>query len=343
MKLFKLFSILCFSMTLSLFSQNFKAPVEYLDFIGKEQETISKNMWKYTQAVAHSKSDRNIEQKRKTIIKSIERAITKITKAQGFDGDTYKNQVLDYLNFSKDLMNADYAKIVDMKAIAEQSYDAMEAYMLTRKMADKKMVESQSKYEANFNQFAKKHNIEIIEGDSDLSKKMEISNTVFEDYNAMYLIFFKVYINEVYLWEAVERKDVAAIQQNANALNQSAKEGLNIIQAVKNYKDDASVTKATKEAFEFFIDESENNIPAIIDFFVLNENMAKITETIEKTPEKKRTKKQIENYNKKVKEINKAVSNYNKINTKLNTNRQKVLHNLNVANDNFLARHIPKD
>ena len=343
MKTFKLFSILCFALTLSVSAQKFKTPVEYLDFIGKEQKTISKNMWKYTQAVAHSKSDRNIDNKRKTIIKSIERAITKIKKAQGFDGDTYKNQVLEYLHFNKNLMNADYAKIIDMKAVAEQSYDAMEAYMLTRKMADEKMAESQANYESNFNLFAAKHNINIIESESDLSKKMEISNAVFEDYNNMYLIFFKVYINEVYLWEAVERKDVAAMQQNSNSLNQAAKEALEIIKTVENYKDDKSVVKATKEVLDFFIDESENKIPVLIDFFVLNENMNKITETLEKTPERKRTKKQIDNYNKKVKEINKAVKNYNKINTELNNNRQKALNNLNLANDNFLARHIPKD
>lgn len=343
MKALQLVVILCFAMTFSVTAQKFKSPVEYLDFIGKEQKTISKNMWKYTQAVAHSKSDRNINNKRKVIIKSIERAITKIKKAEGFDGDTYKNQVLDYLNFSRDLMNADYAKIIDMKAVAEQSYDAMEAYMMTRKLADEKMAESQANYEANFNVFAAKHNIEIIESDSDLSKKMTISNAVFEDYNNMYLIFFKVYINEVYLWEAMERKDVAAMQQNANALNQAAKEAYEILETVENYKNDKSVVTATKEVLDFFIDETENKIPVMIDFFVLNENMNKITETLEKTPERKRTKKQIDNYNKKVKEINKAVKNYNKVNTELNNNRQKALNNLNLANENFLARHIPKD
>lgn len=159
----------------------------------------------------------------------------------------------------------------------------------------------------------------------------------------MYLIFFKVYINEVYLWEAMERKDVAAMQQNANALNQAAKEAYEILETVENYKNDKSVVTATKEVLDFFIDETENKIPVMIDFFVLNENMNKITETLEKTPERKRTKKQIDNYNKKVKEINKAVKNYNKVNTELNNNRQKALNNLNLANENFLARHIPKD
>lgn len=344
MRTFKLFSILLLAFTLVSHSQQkFKTAVDYLNFVSDEQKTISKNMWKYTKAIAHSKSDRNVNSRRKVLIKSIERAIIKINRAESFEGDEYKQQVLEYLNFNKDLLNQDYAKIIDMKAVAEQSYDAMEAYMMTQKLADEKMAESQAKYELNFYKFAAKHNINIIESESDLSKKMAISNAVFDDYNNMYLIFFKVYINEVYLLDAQGRNDVAAIQQNANALSQTAREALKILDTVSNYKNDKSVVKATKEVLNFFIDEAENKIPVMIDFLVLNEDMNKITETLEKTPERKRTKKQIDDYNKKVKEINKAVKNYNKITTELNNNRQKALNKLNSANDQFLSKHIPKE
>lgn len=333
--------LICFTTIAS--AQKFKTAVEYLDFVGKEQQTISRNMWKYTKAVAHSKSDRTINSKRKVLVKSVERAILKISKAQGFDGDEYKNQVLDYLNFNKDLLNEDYAKIIDMKAVAEQSYDAMEAYMMMRKLADDKMAESQALYEVNFNKFAAKHNIEVIESETDLGKKMKVSNAVFEDYNKMYLIFFKVYINEIYLLDAIERNDVSAIQQNANALSETAKEGLKILETVESYKNDKSIIEATKKTFEFYIDEADNKVPVLVDFIVQNENMNKITEALEKTPERKRTKKQIDEYNKKVKEINKAVKAYNNTNVDLNQNRQKALNGLNMANENFLSKHIPKD
>ena len=65
--------------------------------------------------------------------------------------------------------------------------------------------------------------------------------------------------------------------------------------------------------------------------------------TIEKTPEKKRTKDQIEAYNTKVNEINKAIKNYNKVNTEMNQNSEKALNQLNEANEKFLAKHIPND
>jgi len=336
-------TLFCILISSAISAQTFNNASEYLDFVGEEQQAITKNMWKYTKAVAHSKSDRSIGAKRKNLLKTIDKAIEKIEKADGFDGDEYKNQVLKHMRLNKSLLNHDYAEIVDMKAVAEQSYDAMEAYIVAQEMADKKMEESQQEYESNFYAFAEKHNIEIIESENDLGRKMKISNEVFEHYNDMYLIYFKVYINEIYLWEAVEANDVSAIQQNSNALNAAAKEGLEILKTQSKYKNDDSVIKATKTAFEFFIDETENKMPQLTDFLILNEDFEKIKNNLEQTPERERTEEQIDAYNKKVKDINKAVKNYNKVNTELNTDRQKTINNLNNANANFLAKHIPND
>ena len=338
----------CLLILLCLFSQNiasqnFEKATDYLSFVGEELEVISKNSWKLTKAIAHSKSDRTVTSKRKVLLKSVERAIAKIKKANGYDGDEYKNQVLEHLSLRESLLKNDFAKIIDMKEVAEQSYDLMEAYIIAREMADEKMTEAQAEYEVHFYDFANKHNINIIESDSDLSKKMKISGEVFDHYNDLYLIFFKVYINEIYLMEALEKSDINAIQQNTNALSATAKEGLEIIKEVELYKNDTSVANATKSIFEFFIDEADNKIPKQLDFLVLNEDMERITETLEKTPEKKRTKKQIDDYNAKIKEINKAIKDYNRVNGELNNDRQKVFNALDTAKEKFLAKHIPKD
>jgi hypothetical protein len=327
----------------SITAQNFNNASEYLDFVGEEQQEITKNMWKYTKAVAHSKSDRSIDGKRKKLLKTIDQAIAKITKANGFGDDDYKSKVLRHMTFNKNLLNHDYAKIIDMKEVAEQSYDAMEAYILAQEMADQKMEESQQEYEKNFHEYAAKHNIEIIESESDLGKKMKISNEVFEHYHDMYLTYFKVYINEIYLMEAIEKSDVSAIQQNANALAAAAKEGLEILKTKTVYKKDQSIINATKKAFEFFIDEGENQIPKITEFLILNEDFEKIKANLEQTAERKRTKEQIDNYNKKVAEVNKGADMYNKVNAQLNTKRQNAINGLNNANANFLSKHIPKD
>ncbi|MEZ4803115.1 MAG: hypothetical protein R2797_10105 [Gelidibacter sp.] len=330
-------------LSITSYSQSFKNASEYLDFVAQEQETVTRNMWKYTKAIAHSRSDRAIDSKRTTLLKSLEKSIEKIENADGYDGDEYKSQVLNYMRLNESLLKQDYAKIIDLKEVAENSYDLMEAYILAQELADKKMEEAYSEYDAQFRLFAAKHNVRIIENESDLGKKMKISNEVFKHYNDMHLIHFKVSINEIYLWEAVENNDVAAIQQNANALSQSAKEGLEILKTVPLYKNDRSLVESSKKAFEFYIDEADNQIPKVTEFLILNADFETIKNTLEKTPEKKRTKEMVDTYNKKVKDINKAVTAYNKANDELNRERQNTINNLNSVNENFLAKHIPND
>ncbi len=246
----------------------------------------------------------------------------------------------EYLDFNTDEKTIN--KIL-LKEISERSYDDMEAYIMAREMADKKMAEAQQDYEDHFYSYAEKYGIDIIENESDLGKKMTIAGEVFDHYNEMYLIFFKVNINEIYLWEAVNKSDIGAIQQNANSLNQAAKEGKEVLKNVNLYKNDDSLVKSTNDIFDYYINETENMLPQIIDFLILNEEFEAINTSFENTPEKKRTKKQVDAYNKKVNELNKAVKNYNKITNTLNTESQKVVNKYNQSNDTFLSRHIPKD
>ncbi|MBT8261411.1 MAG: hypothetical protein KJO05_01220 [Bacteroidia bacterium] len=329
--------------TNNLYSQQFNNALEYLEFVSNEQEIITRNTWKYTKAIAHSKRDRTIASKRSSLIKSIERALTKINKANAFEGDDFKENVLKNLELNKSLLQQDYAKIIDMKAVAEQSYDAMEAYMLAQELADKKMAQAQQEFEVHYYQYAREHNINIIESESDLGKKMKISSEVFDHYNDLYLMFFKVNMNEVYLYDALERSDVSAIEQSAGALSESAKEGLKKLDTVSLYKKDRMLVDATRKAFEFFEDEADNKIPVLTDFLIANEDFEAIKSKLDGTPERKRTKAQIDAYNEKVSLINKAVENYNKTNAALNKKREAVLGNLNAAYERFLAKHIPKD
>ena len=324
-------------------AQQFKNALQYLEFVSGEQEIVTRNTWKYTKAIAHSKSDRTVDSKRKTLIKSIERAQMKIEKAQAFEGDEFKQNVLNNLELNKNLLQQDYEKIIDMKAVAEQSYDLMEAYMLAQELADEKMTKAQQEYEMHYYAYARKHNINIIESETDLGKKMQISSDVFDHYNELYLTFFKVNMNEVYLYEAIERNDISAIEQSSNALSESAAEGLAKLDTITLYKKDRMLVDATRKTFEFYLDEANNQVPKLTDFLILNEEFEAIRAQLENTPKKKQTKAQIDAYNEKVPQINKAVDEYNRTNTLLNKKRQQVIGGLNSSYERFLAKHIPKE
>lgn len=338
-----LFLIPLLILSSSMNAQKFRRAIDYMDFISRQQVLIVKSSWRYTQAVAHSKNDRTIEKKRTILIRSIDRAIMKISKAEGFEGDTeYKNKVLNNLEINKSLLLNEYSDIIDMQEVADQSYDAMEAYILAQELADKKMAEAQKEYEDNFYAYAKEYDIKISEGQSELGKKMEISNEVFDYHNDLYLIFFKVYFTEGTLLDGISKKDISAIQQNINALKMALKEGTTDIDSKKLYKKDERIAKATKEVFLIYQDEIDTKIPEIIEYLVLEEDLVKLQNALEKTAENSRTQTQKDQYNNKLEQLDVKRETVNKLIEQLFKERSKKLERLDRANSKFLDKHVPK-
>ena len=66
----QLITIALFLITLTSYAQSFDTALEYLEFVSEQQEGITKKMWNYTKAIAHGRSDRNVENKRKSLIKT---------------------------------------------------------------------------------------------------------------------------------------------------------------------------------------------------------------------------------------------------------------------------------
>lgn len=341
----RLLLIFFFASSTSMFSQEFKTAVDYLNYIEKEQGAISKSTWKYTTAVAHSKSARRIDNTRKQLLKSIEAAQKKIAMLKdGYKGDVeYRDQVLQYLEICKININEEYSKLIDMQEVAEQSYDAMEAYLLARDMINDKLDAENEKAENAFRSFALKYKITVTEGNSELAQKIKISNEVFDYHTALYLIFFKVNFTDITLSLAIEKKDMSAIQQNANALVQYADEGLAKLKAIKPYKGDSSMINATKKALEFYKKQAQQYVPKIVDFIMFNDKFENAKKTLEAKNANDRSKEEIDSYNAMVKQVNKEIDNYNKVNAANFQEKNNILNEWNGTGENFISGHVPMD
>jgi uncharacterized protein YlxW (UPF0749 family) len=341
----KLLLIFFFATSSNLFAQEFKSAVDYLTFIEKEQGLISKSTWKYTTAVAHSKSARRIDNTRKQLVKSIEAAQKKISALKdGYKGDVeYKNQVLQYLDVCKININEEYSKLIDMQEVAEQSYDAMEAYLLMRDLINEKLDAENEKVENAFRSFALKYQITVTNGSSELGEKIRLSNEVFDYHTALYLIFFKVNFTDANLSMSIEKKDMSAIQQNAGTLIQYADEGLEKIKTIKPYKGDASMINITKKAMEFYKKQAQQYVPKIVSFLMFNDKFENAKKTLEAKNAKDRTKEEIDNFNIMVKQVNKEIETYNKVNSTNNQEKNNLLNEWNTTGENFISGHVPVD
>ncbi len=317
--------------------------VQYMESINKELNAIMTDTWDYTSAVAHGKTARKVETKRKDLLKTSMLAKNRIARMKDFEGDSrFRDTVLSFLTINYNVLNQDYAKIVDMEEIAEQSYDAMEAYLLAQEKADEKLNSAGDRMQAEQKAFALKNNINLLENKDKVAKKLESAGSVIKYYNEVYLIFFKSFKQEAYLIDAMNRGDVNAMEQNKNALITTSAEGLEKLAKIQPFKGDASLKTACKNMLEFYKTEASTKMGEIIDFYLKKENFDKIQKAMDAKPQNKRTKEDVDQYNKSAADMNAVLNKFNTTNNDLNKNRSNFLDKWNSAATNFMDKHVPK-
>lgn len=337
-------TFICIALLKMVNAQNFSNAVEYLNYIGKEYKTISEGILSYTSAVAHGKSARKVEKKRKEMIGNISDAKTKISKMPAFNGSTaLRDSVMTVLSIEYNIINEDYANIVNLEEVAEQSYDAMEAYLLAQDLAGEKLDQAGDRLDVVQDQFIKDNNITVTESDknNEVLQKMKKLSEVNSYHRKIYLIFFKSYKQEMYLIDAMNKNDLNAMEQNKNALSEVATEGLAKLDTMKSFNSDMTLLKACKELLTFYKDEAENGMPILIDFLLKNENFTKIKTAFEAKKDKEKTQKDVDEFNKAVNEVNDGAKKYNDTNNKLNNDRKKYLDGYNNTSTKFMDRHVP--
>jgi hypothetical protein len=273
--------------------------IEYFEAIGTEYTAISEASWKYTQAASHNKSGRKINKRRKQLIKTNLAAQKTIKGLKVFNGSAaYKDSVLEYLSMSHSVMVNDYAKIMDLEEITEQSYDQMEAFLLAKKTASDKLEAASDMVGREQKRFCASNNINLLEDNSELGEKMEAAGLVYDYYNPVYLIFFKASVQESKMIIALSAKDINATEQSKQSMKVYAEEGLAKLAALKSFKGDNSLISACKQMLTFYVNEAEKDMPIMIDFLLTSEKFAKYDKAFQ--AKKKRTQEDIDKYNGKV-------------------------------------------
>lgn len=333
-------AILCYllaMLSISIYSQD---ALGYLKLINTQQQLISQSLWDYTCSSAQGKGARKVENKRKDLLNSIQAAKGIVEKMTPYNGGAQlRDSSIAYFSLSYDVINQDYAKIVDMQEISEQSYDAMEAYLLAQEKANEKLEKALDVFKNEYQQFAKDNNITLLEDDSDLSKKLQKAAEVYKYYNPIFLLSFKPYKQEIYLLDALNRKDINAIQQNKQTLLSFAQEALTKLKDLPAYDSDLSLKKAAIENVEFYIHEA-NKMDILGDFYMKDEAMKEAKKSFD--AKKNNTQEDVDAYNKAIDDLNKSVAEFNKVNQELNNKRSELVSLWNNTCSDFTQKHIPK-
>jgi hypothetical protein len=325
-------------------AQKYSTASDYMTYMDQQHQKIGEDMWSYTNAISHGKNAKNVETKRKELINTTLSVKKNIEKMPDFEGDgSLRDSMVSYLNMSSIILNEDYAKIVNMEEIAEQSYDLMEAYMAAQDKANQKMEECGLMLENQIKKFATDHKIQLVESKNKLSMKLGIANEVFKYYNQVYLVFFKSFKQEVYLIDAINKNNINAIEQNKNALLSNSEEGNKLNDQIKLYKNDPSLKASCKLLLDFYKSEATEKIPVITDYLLKKEKFEKEKAAFDNKPANTRTKDDINSYNKAVNEYNNASNQYNLVSQELSTKRNNLLNSWNNNVQAFFNRNIPKN
>lgn len=328
--------------TSSVKAQVFETPLEYLQYIGNANEELTLKYMVYISSISHGKSARKVEKRRLEVVDAIHNTRANIQGMPPYKGDkTFRDTSVAYFKILNNVFNEDYAKIVNMEEIAEQSYDAMEAYMLAQEKANEKLQQASAKQSETQKKFAEKHNIKLLQNTSELEAKMKIASAVMNHYDDVYLIFFKCYKQEAYLMEAIEQKNTNSIEQNMNSLQNFAEAGLEKLKTLDPYTGDGSLISACRNMLNFYKEETKKTA-AISDFILKQENFIKIKKQFDSKPAGKRTQQDIDEFNKAVKEANEGINDYNKTNNDLNKKRSTHLDNWNNTVKRYLDTYVPQ-
>lgn len=310
--------------------------------LSDREDLLSTKYMSYMSEVAHGHRARKMEKRRQELIMSLRQAIQESGKLRPYKGDaSLRDAYKKYWSVLLSIFTDDYSKIIDMEEIAERSYDAMEAILLIQEKAGETVDASYDDVATAYKAFAGRHDVTLVEGEqSQLTSKLDKTGKVNHYLNELYLIFFKSYVQETLVLEGFGKRDLNAAEQSMNSMLKFADEGLFKLDTVKAFNGDASVKTACRQVLEFYKKEADK-FSIISDYLIKLEEFEKTKKAFDAKPTSKRTKTDVDDFNKSIKEINEVVNQSNKMSQELNSSRSKVLDNWEAARKKFMDQHIP--
>lgn len=325
-----------------LHAQPAEGPGTPLEKINVQMDLLNAKYLSYMSEVAHGKKVKKAEKKHQEYMGQIDKARYALAEIPYYKGDKSLHEgTKKYLNLISNIQKENFGKVVNLEEIAEQSYDAMEAYLLFKKKINEKMEEAEAEMDKVVEDYAAKNNMTLVEGPkTDRDNKMSKVGEVNDYYEEIYLVFFKASIHDDQLVEAMSAGNLTAVEQIKGSLEKYAMEGLSKLDTIRAYKGDGSLKNTCKRAMDFFKKEA-GMLESFTDYLLKKEDFDAIKKNFERNAKAKNDKAEIDKYNAAVNEINKAQDKYNQTLQTLNKGRSEVYKNWNDTVKKYMDTHIP--
>ena len=332
--------LLCTAITFTSAAQDSDNPGAYMTSISTAQVEMNSKYMVYLSAAAHSNRKKKIEKLRQQALESIDKSRDKTLNLPQYKGDnTLRQSSSDYIRLVYNVFNDDYAKIVNMEEIAEQSFDEMQAFILLQQKTDEKLEEASKKMSNAFTAFATKYNVKVVDAKDELEEKLSVSGKLNVYRNDIFLIFFKCNWQDGEIVKALNSGKLTLVEQGRTSLIRYADEGLAAIVNIKNFEGDYALKDACKMSLQFYKRMATYDLPKLTDYLLKQESFNQMKKSFEK--KSTRSKDEIDSYNAAVKDINSMLEVYNSTNSRINSERNAMLNDWNKIQSDFADQHMP--
>ena len=320
-----------------------KNPSEYMAYIGQKYNGLSLQFYQYMSAIAHSNNARKIEKRRSELLTLSWDTYTDVRTMPLYQGNrTLRDSAAAYLKINHRVLKEDFDKILDMEAIAERSYDDMEAYVIAQREARNKLDVANIKMLVEQKKFAARYNLILVERNDELFLRMQEANAVLNYLNKVYLTFFKSHKYEIYLLESLTAKSTKEIAEYRQRLTMTAKKGMSYLDELGSFQGDPSLKIACHDLLRFYYSEAAEDVTDMINYIYAEDEFRIMKTWYDDLPTEERTAENVGIYNAAVRKMNETSDAYNSSNQHLNKDRLTMLQAWRDAYDEFLERHIPK-
>lgn len=319
------------------------SPTDALNKINAQVSLVNQKYMAYMSELAHGTKIKKAEKKHVAFMEQIDNSRYALSSIPYYKGDKSLHEgTKSYLQLITNLQRDNLGKVINLEEIAEQSYDAMEAYLLLKRKINERMEAASQEQTVMVETYCAKHNIELTQAEeTEQSLKMKKLDAVMDYKEMMYLIFFKASVHEDQLIEAMNKKNITAMEQIRSTITKYSNEGLQKLDTIKGYNgSDATLKLALKRTLDFFKKEAET-LDAFTEFQMKEETFNAVKKAFEKNSRAQSDQKEIDKYNAAVKEMNKSSEKFTQVNQQLNKNRTETYKNWNEANKRFLDTHVP--
>jgi hypothetical protein len=325
-----------------VYAQPSESAVTPLEKINQQLDLLNNKYIAYVSEMAHGKKVKKAEKKHQAYMDQITNCRYALAEIPYYKGDKSLHEgTKSYLKLVESIQKEDYGKVVNMEEIAEQSYDAMEAYILFKKKIDERMAQADKEFDLVQKEYCARNNINLVEGPkTEQGEKMKAIGAVSDYYDEVYLVFFKAAIHDEQLVEAMDSKNLTAVEQIKGSLIKYSEEGLARLDTFRSYKNDGSLKGSCRKALDFFKKEAAM-VESISDYYLKMEDFEKLKKNFERNPKAKNDQKEIDKYNAAVKELNKSLEKFNQTVQTMNKGRADAINNWNEAGKRFMDTHIP--